>query len=148
MKNNFYKNFLWLPDMVTLFNLFSGFFSLFCSAHGQFVQAAWFIVLALVWDSLDGNIARIFNNPTSLGRELDSLSDMVSFVVAPGFMVASLLYDQYHFWVMPIVEIYLACGIYRLARFNLCPPVKDFFQGLPTPAAAMVTIVAASRSRR
>ncbi len=140
MKKN-YQNFFWLPDMITFFNLFSGFLSLFCSAQGLFQEAAWFIVLALIWDSLDGNIARIFNNPTSLGRELDSLCDAVSFVAAPAFMVTCIFYSHYHIWVMPVVGIYLACGIYRLARFNLCPPVKDFFEGLPTPAAAMVVIM-------
>ncbi len=90
------KNNRWLsliPDMMTMFNLFCGFFSILAAWKGDFIQAAWFVILSLIFDSLDGNIARIFRTSGSLGRELDSLADMVSFIVAPAFFMAIFLFN-------------------------------------------------------
>ena len=126
-----------IPNMVTLFNLFSGFLSIMMSMEGKLVSAAWLILIALVWDSLDGNIARILKNPTAFGRELDSLADIVSFIVAPCVLAAKFWFFHFAPWTLFIFFFYLGCGAYRLARFNIHPPVKYYFSGLPTPAAAI-----------
>lgn len=129
-----------LPNMITLFNFFSGFLSLLLAAKGKLVPAAWLIFIAFLWDSLDGNIARMFNNPTPLGKELDSLSDLVSFVVAPAFLMARFLINDFTPWILLFIFVYLACGALRLARFNLRPGNKNYFEGLPTPAAALTVV--------
>ncbi|MBI3314222.1 MAG: CDP-diacylglycerol--serine O-phosphatidyltransferase [Candidatus Omnitrophica bacterium] len=131
-----------LPDLVTCFNLFTGFLAMLMTARGELIVAGWLILLALVWDSLDGNIARIFKNPTLLGRELDSLSDMVSFVAAPVFMASHLLMEHLDAGILSVVFLYLAAGAFRLARFNLKTPTKGYFVGLPTPAAALTLVMA------
>lgn len=129
-----------LPNMITLFNFFSGFLSLLFASQGKFVPAAWLIFIAFIWDSLDGNVARMFNNPTPLGKELDSLSDLVSFVVAPSFLIARFLINDFTPWMLLFIFVYLTCGALRLARFNLRPGGKNYFEGLPTPAAALAVV--------
>lgn len=134
------EHFAFLPNMVTLFNLFSGFLAISLASKGVFDKACWLIVLALVWDSLDGNIARMFTNPSALGKELDSLADLVSFIVAPAFMLSKLLLVYFTPWLMFIFFVYLGAGAYRLARFNVRPSTKGYFEGLPTPAAALTIV--------
>ncbi len=146
-KHQKFKRSQWLaliPDMLTMFNLFCGFFSILASWRGDFIQAAWFIVFSLVFDSLDGNVARIFNTSGSLGRELDSLSDMVSFIVAPAFFMAVFIFNEPY--LQMIVLVYLSAGAFRLARFNIGPGTRDRFQGLPTPAAAVFLIMLGAAS--
>lgn len=123
--------------MVTLFNLFTGFLSIVAASNGKEDLAAWLIILSLVWDSLDGNIARMFNNPSTLGRELDSLADIVSFVVAPAFLMSRFMLEHLNAQMIVILFFYLGAGAYRLARFNVRPSLKNAFEGLPTPAAAV-----------
>ncbi len=128
----------WLANTVTLFNLFTGFLSIWMVTGGRIRTAAWLIFISLLWDSLDGNIARALKNPTPFGRELDSLSDIVSFVVAPALLALKSCYDAISFWDLLPIFLYLAAGAYRLARFNVRPTLKNYFQGLPTPAAAVI----------
>lgn len=137
--NNLFGN---LANLVTLLNLLSGFLSLVLSSQGRFYSAGWILILAMVWDSLDGNIARMFKNVTQFGRELDSLADMVSFVVAPAFLAVSFLAESVNPMVLFLIFLYLGGGAFRLARFNVGAPVKGCFQGLPTPAAAVVLTMA------
>jgi len=139
----------WLPNTVTLLNLFCGFLSLLMASQGHLTRAVWLILAALIWDSLDGNIARSLKNSTLFGRELDSLADVVSFVVAPAFLVLKSWDYRIEPWTLLAVFFYLGAGAYRLARFNVCPPVKAFFQGLPTPAAAAtlsLTVLACTKN--
>ncbi len=126
-----------LPDFLTLLNLFSGFMALWLILHGQEGPAIFCIWLALLWDSLDGNVARIFGIATEFGRELDSLSDMVSFGVAPAMLAANLLGHLTDSWPFLLVFVYLGAVAYRLARFNIRPVIKGEFEGLPAPAAAI-----------
>ena len=130
-----------LPNMISMFNLFCGFLSLVMSAEGHTATAVWLIILALVWDSIDGNIARMFKVSTALGRELDSLSDIVSFVVAPAFLTGSVLLPKTGPWILLILFFYLGCGTYRLARFNARPTKSPHFQGLPSPACASLQVL-------
>lgn len=126
-----------LPNLITMLNLFSGFFSIIMTMRGHYYAAVWMLFLGLIWDSLDGHVARIFNNPTDFGKELDSLADIVSFVVAPCIIATKLIFLKMSPWMLFTVFIYLSAGAYRLARFNIRPSVKAHFEGLPTPASAL-----------
>jgi len=130
-------SFSWLPNTVTFFNLFTGFLAILMVTEKRYDTAGWLVLIALFWDSIDGNVARAFKNPTLLGKELDSLADIVSFVVAPALLAAKSWHYEAAPWTLAAVFLYLAAGAYRLARFNLQPGAKKTFQGLPTPAAAV-----------
>src|SRR3989338_3370502 len=130
-----------LPNMISMFNLFCGFLSLVMAAAGHTATAVWLIILALVWDSIDGNIARMFKVSTAIGRELDSLSDIVSFVVAPAFLTGTVLLPKTGPWLFLVLFFYLGCGTYRLARFNARPASSPHFQGLPSPACASLLVL-------
>lgn len=127
------------PNLITLFNLFSGFLSILMVIHQKYELAAGYILLGLVCDSLDGHIARIFHNPTEFGKELDSLADAVTFVVAPCVLAVTLLFFEMPLIMFVVSFFYVSAGGYRLARYNLetAPGSKTAFQGLPTPAAAV-----------
>lgn len=133
--------FAFLPNLITLFNLFSGFLSIVVASQGNFLLASWLIVLSLVWDSLDGNIARMFKNTSTLGKELDSLSDIVSFVVAPIFLISKFFLVESSAQILFLLFFYLAAGAYRLVRFNIHTGMKNSFVGLPTPSAAMMIVM-------
>jgi CDP-diacylglycerol--serine O-phosphatidyltransferase len=142
----------WLPNLFTLASLFSGFYAIVQAMNGRFEYAAVAIFVAMVLDGLDGRIARFTRTQSAFGAELDSLSDMVSFGVAPALVVyVWALKDfaamQTVSWLGPWLTtklgwiaafIYCACAALRLARFNTTLDVADkrFFQGLPSPAAA------------
>lgn len=136
-KKSFFST-AWLPNSVTYLNLFSGFLAILMIIQNQLTHAAWLVLFAMVCDSLDGNIARALKNSNDFGRELDSLADMVSFVVVPPLLVCKSWPTEFSQWALLVAFTYLACGSYRLARFNVRPPVKSFFEGLPTPAAAVL----------
>ncbi len=142
------KLFAWLPNLVTLFNLFTGFLAILMIAEGKLSTGAWLICAALCWDSLDGNIARIFRNPSLLGKELDSLADMVSFGVAPAFFALRSWHYKFSPGTLVIAFIYLGAVAYRLARFNIKGGTANFFQGMPSPAAGVTLsmVILASRA--
>lgn len=132
-----------LPNLLTTGNLFFGYFSIVKSLQGQFGWACLAILLASIFDVLDGRVARLTNGTSEFGVQYDSLCDLVSFGLAP----AMLMY-QYQLselgrpgWV--ICFFFLACGALRLARFNVqtslaSEEVGDDFTGLPIPMAAIV----------
>jgi len=130
-------SFSWLPNTITLFNLFTGFLAILMVTEKRFDTAGWLVFIALFWDSIDGNVARAFKNSTLLGKELDSLADIVSFIVAPALIAAKSWHYDAAPWTLGAVFLYLGAGAYRLARFNIQPSSKYVFQGLPTPAAAV-----------
>ena len=127
--------------MITMLNLISGFFSILMSIQERYDYAVWLIFLALVLDSLDGHVARIFGNETEFGRELDSLSDAVSFVVAPCIFVSKVLFVNVSLALLLVIMVYLCAGVFRLARFNVNPTCSGCFEGLPTPAAALTLMM-------
>jgi CDP-diacylglycerol--serine O-phosphatidyltransferase len=130
----------WLPNLVTLFNLFTGFLSILMITQGRMKTAAWLILIALVWDSLDGHVARTLKNASLIGRDLDSLADIVSFVVAPA-LLAVKSWPPVRLWILLPIFFFLGAGAYRLARFNVIPCSKKYFRGLPSPAAAVIVAV-------
>ncbi len=138
-KKPFYQYLTFLPNMITLFNLFTGFVAMVMAAHGHYRPACFLAIVCIIWDSLDGNVAKIFKNPTQLGKELDSLADMVSFVCAPAFIVSSMFFNHpSEIYILMVLFAYLGAGAMRLAKFNLCPPTRESFEGLPTPATAII----------
>jgi len=144
----------WLPNLFTTIALFAGFYAIVQAMSGRFEQAAMAIFVAMVFDALDGRVARLTRTQSAFGAEYDSLSDMVSFGVAPALVVyVWALKDfagmQTVAWLGPWLTtklgwiaafIYCACAALRLARFNTTLDIADkrFFQGLPSPAAACV----------
>ena len=129
-----------LPSALTTFGMFAGFYSIISSINGEFTIAAISIMIAMMWDTLDGRVARLTNTQSAFGAEYDSLADLVSFGLAPALLVYEWsLYELGRFgWLAAFV--YLACAALRLARFNTQVGIADkrFFQGLPSPAAAGV----------
>ncbi len=127
-----------LPNLFTTGALFAGFYSIVQAMGGQFEQSAVAIFLAMILDGLDGRVARLTRTQSAFGAEYDSLSDMVSFGVAPALVlyVWALKPMGKLGWIAAF--IYCAGAALRLARFNtkLDESDKRFFQGLPSPAAA------------
>jgi len=126
------------PGVFTMGNLFCGFLSILSSFDGQAVQACWFIVLAFFLDGLDGLVARMSRSDTQFGVELDSLADLVSFGVAPALIFYSFKFKDLGKWGWVLGFVFVMCGAFRLARFNVMAQEghKNHFQGLPIPAAA------------
>jgi CDP-diacylglycerol--serine O-phosphatidyltransferase len=127
-----------LPNALTTAALFAGFFSIVQAMNGLFEQAAIAVFVAMVLDGLDGRVARMTNTQSAFGEQYDSLSDMVSFGVAPALIVYEWALQGYGKWGWIAAFIYVAGAALRLARFNVNIGVVDrrFFQGLPSPAAA------------
>ena len=155
IKNRFgRRGIYWLPNMFTLAALFSGFYAIVQAMNERFEMAAIAIFAAMVLDGLDGRVARMTRTQSDFGAELDSLSDMVSFGVAPALVVYTWALRDFSFsqtvpllgpwlstrlgWIAAF--IYCACAALRLARFNTNIDIVDkrYFQGLPSPAAACV----------
>jgi len=133
-----------LPNLLTLGALFAGFYAVIAGMAGNFNEAGWAILIAGVCDGLDGRIARLTNTQSAFGAEFDSLSDMVSFGVAPALIMFSWAFDELGNVGWAASFIYMSCAALRLARFNvqLGTVDKRFFVGLSSPlAAGMVTFI-------
>lgn len=129
-----------LPNTLTLCGMFSGFFAILSAINGHYVNAAWAIVLANIFDGLDGWIARLTNTSTRFGIELDSLSDLVAFGVAPSILMYKWALSPFGRFGWAVAFLFVACGALRLARFNIQTgsPGSKSFKGMPIPAAATV----------
>ncbi|MDH5484160.1 MAG: CDP-diacylglycerol--serine O-phosphatidyltransferase [Gammaproteobacteria bacterium] len=138
-----------LPNLFTTAALFAGFYAIIAAIHGHFGQACAAVFIAMLLDGIDGRVARITNTQSEFGAEYDSLSDMVSFGLAPALVMyewalSSLVSQGWQWgkfgWLAAF--IYTACAAMRLARFNTQVGVADkrYFQGLPSPSAAAVVV--------
>ena len=134
-----------LPNLFTTAGLFSGFYAIVAAMAGKFEPAAVAVFVAMVFDSLDGRVARWTHTESAFGKEYDSLSDMVSFGLAPALVMFEWslhsMADYGNAWGKVGwmgAFFYAACAAMRLARFNVRAGVVDkrYFQGLPSPAAA------------
>ena len=127
-----------LPNAFTTAALFCGFFAIVNGMNHQFETAAIAIFAALVLDGMDGRVARMTNTQSAFGEQYDSLSDMVSFGVAPALVAYEWVLKDLGKWGWLAAFTYCAGAALRLARFNINTGVVDkkFFQGLPSPAAA------------
>ncbi len=142
-KDNLRKGVFLLPNIFTTLNLFCGFYTVIAAINGKFVPAAVAIIIAGIFDNLDGKVARATNTTSRFGVEYDSLADLISFGLAPGLMM--------YLWVLqPLGRIgwlagflFMTCGALRLARFNTQVETvsSDKFVGLPIPAGAGMNAV-------
>lgn len=132
-----------VPSLFTVLNMFCGLMSIIHASRGEYDMAAWLIILAAVFDSLDGIMARITKSSSWFGVQFDSLSDVVSFGAAPAFLVYQV--HLYTFGGPGIIlsSMLMIFGGLRLARFNvqLMGYDKEYFKGLPIPSQA-VTVAA------
>ena len=132
-----------VPNLLTLVNLFSGFAAIVYVAEGDIKRGAMFILIAAVFDMLDGLVARLINAASEFGAELDSLCDVVSFGVAPSFMIYKMYFYQFTEFGILIAALPALTGAARLARFNIqLTSLEDkiYFKGLPIPSAALTII--------
>ncbi len=128
-----------VPSLFTTLNIFCGFLSIVNAHQMKIEMAAWLIILAAIFDSLDGIMARITRSSSQFGVELDSLADVVSFGAAPSFLIYQISLNTLENWGVLIASMPLIFGAIRLARFNvqLVGFEKSHFTGLPIPAQAM-----------
>lgn len=129
-----------VPSFFTLMNLFCGFLAIISIAEGRLFFGAWLIVFAGLFDALDGFMARLSNATSQFGIELDSICDIVSFGVAPGFLLYSFGLSELPFVGIILSALTPLCGAVRLARFNVEAQTErpDYFRGLPIPAQAIM----------
>jgi CDP-diacylglycerol--serine O-phosphatidyltransferase len=128
-----------LPNLFTVGNLFLGFISIILAFNQKAELAAIMVLIAMLCDGLDGRVARALNAQSEFGKELDSLSDVISFGVAPAFIMYVVAFTGMNAaaaWI--ITAIFPICGALRLARFNVVAGVPGYFIGLPIPAAGGV----------
>jgi CDP-diacylglycerol--serine O-phosphatidyltransferase len=128
-----------IPNLFTALNLFSGFLSIINASQGQYHYAAWLIIIAAIFDALDGAVARLTGSSSELGVELDSLSDIVSFGAAPALLIYQVYLYNFNTLGVILSSFIIIAGGFRLARFNvqLVGFNKDFFTGLPIPINAI-----------
>lgn len=143
-----------IPNFITSLNLASGFVAIIFAANGELVTASWLILAAMVFDFLDGLSARLLKAYSDIGKELDSLADVVSFGVAPGIIIYQLLNESLaiyapsfvnsnsviHTLILFLPAVMPVCAALRLAIFNLDSTQSTSFKGLPTPANALAVI--------
>ena len=108
-----------IPNLFTAMNMFAGFFSILNSSQGEYLYAAWLIIIAAIFDALDGAVARLTKSSSELGVELDSLSDIVSFGAAPAILLYKSHLYTYNTAGVLIAALLLLAGGFRLARFNV-----------------------------
>jgi CDP-diacylglycerol--serine O-phosphatidyltransferase len=143
-----------IPNFITSLNLVSGFSAVIFAATGDTVTASWLILAAMIFDFLDGFSARFLKAYSDIGKELDSLADVVSFGVAPGIIIYELLRNSFYagapagvnsvslntILIIAIASIMPVCAALRLAIFNIDETQSKSFKGLPTPANALAVI--------
>ena len=139
-----YRRFL--PNLCTSMNLVFGMCSILSTYSGDLVWGSVFILLALVADGLDGRTARFFGVSSEMGKEMDSLCDLGSFGIAPGFLAWAFVLHNYGLLGVAVVILFAVCGMWRLARFNVnASVVHGYFMGLAIPAGgnivAMTTLL-------
>ena len=136
----------YIPNFITILNLLSGLISITLILEGKFVMAGVFIILAAVFDFLDGMAARLLDARSELGKQLDSLADVVSFEVAPKILIFQMIsihclgscnvLERLH--IAPYFALLIpVCAALRLAKFNIDIRQEEHFIGLPTPANAL-----------
>lgn len=132
-----------IPNFFTIGNLVSGFTAIIQISRGEFENAALFILAAMLFDMLDGMMARLVKATSELGMQLDSLCDMVSFGIAPSYMLYEAFFFQYGFFGIIYSSLPAIFGALRLAKYNITSSVKEdktFFVGFPIPSAAITLV--------
>ena len=136
-----------LPNILTLAGVCLGISSIKFSIDGNYALAVTLILLAAILDALDGRIARLIKGTSEFGKELDSLTDFVSFGIAPVFILYFWELSNYGKLGWAITLIYSVCCVIRLARFNLTKITEteawknNFFEGIPSPAGGLLILM-------
>ncbi|MEZ5539852.1 MAG: CDP-diacylglycerol--serine O-phosphatidyltransferase [Pseudomonadales bacterium] len=135
-----HKGIYLLPNLFTTMALFCGYYAVIAGMQHRFENAAIAIFVAMIFDGLDGRVARLTNTQSAFGVQYDSLSDMVSFGVAPGLVMFNWALVNVGKFGWSAAFLYCACAALRLARFNTQVETADkrYFTGLASPAAAAV----------
>ena len=138
------KSLYLLPNLFTSANLLFGFLSMIAASNGQYNQAALAILVAVGLDAVDGKVARMTNSASAFGLEYDSLADLLSFGMAPGWLLYNWFLSSLGLFGWLAAFLFVVCGALRLARFNVqASHVQRYvFTGLPIPAAASVVAAA------
>lgn len=133
-----------MANMVTFSSIIFGSLSLVTSFNGIYHWSAILILIAVVMDGLDGRIARKFGTVSEIGKELDSLCDLVSFGVAPAMLIYLMAISDtpWNLFGLAVAVFYICCGAYRLARFNVLN-ISDYFVGIPITLAGLLMAVLA-----
>lgn len=140
-----------IPNFITSLNLASGFAAIVFLFNGDPVTACWLILAGMVFDFFDGFASRLLRAYSDMGKELDSLADVVSFGVAPGLIIYTILTKNInpessgilsikYLLVIAISAFFPVCAALRLAKFNIDTTQSDSFKGVPTPAAALAVV--------
>lgn len=128
------------PSLFTIGNMACGFYALLSAFRGEFTPAATAIIAGMAFDALDGRVARLVHGESMFGVEFDSLTDFLTFGVAPAHMMYALVLKDYGAWGYPMAFLFALCGALRLARFNAVAHEtggsKTHFTGLPIPGGA------------
>lgn len=124
-----------IPCVFTAANLFCGFAAIQFIISKDYLWAAWYIFFSMIFDIMDGRIARMTSGTSTFGAEFDSLADLVSFGVAPALLVYYRYMDSYGVVGIAVAFAFVLCGALRLARFNIMPHTPHFL-GLPIPGGA------------
>src|SRR3989304_7808657 len=124
-----------IPNLFTAMNMFAWFLSILNSSQGEYHYAAWLIIIAAIFDALDGAVARLTRSSSELGVELDSLSDIVSFGAAPALLIYQIYLYNFNALGVLLSSFIIISGGFRLARFKvqLVGFYKDFFTGFAFP---------------
>lgn len=142
-RDKFKKGIYILPNLFTTMNIFCGFYSIISAFNGNYIIAAQAIFIAMIFDALDGKVARATNTTSEFGVQYDSLSDLISFGAAPALlMYLWALQDMGRIgWL--VAFLFLTCGALRLARFNVQTGSIDpnYFIGLPIPSGAGMCVL-------
>ena len=128
-----------LPNLFTSASIFSGIFSIISAINGEFDKAAWLIMLSLIFDGLDGRVARLTNTCSKFGVEFDSLADIVAFGVAPALLIYLFIGSEFGRFGIVVSALFVIFGAIRLARFNVMTVSSEpsVFIGVPIPTAAV-----------
>ncbi|OIQ16686.1 MAG: CDP-diacylglycerol--serine O-phosphatidyltransferase [Bacteriovorax sp. MedPE-SWde] len=131
-----------LPNTFTALNMACGFASIIFAMKGNFYIACLLLLLGAIFDMVDGRVARLTGTQSLFGEQFDSISDVVSFGMAPALLMYLKFFTEMGRFGVIVPFIYLLCGALRLARFNanIDKVTSDFFQGLPIPGAALGVI--------
>jgi len=123
-----------LADFFTGLSLVCGFIAVIFSLESHFTFSSWAIILSVVFDGIDGQIARLSPTTNEFGKELDSLVDAISFGIAPAVLGYTFVYRRFYLWATLALFLYLVCSVVRLAKYNITPKDKsiNYFSGLPT----------------
>ena len=129
-----------LPSLFTTGNVFCGFYSMVAVLNEDYYFSAWAIAIGMIFDGLDGRIARLTKTTSAFGEQYDSLADIITFGMAPAFLAYAWVLKPFGRLGWMAAFLFLLCAALRLARFNVTKPEirSECFIGLPSPAAAIV----------